>query len=319
MPIVLTLTPNPAVDISTSVARVEPARKLRCSGESRDPGGGGLNVARVASRLGARAVAIYPTGGLVGQRLESLVQREGVESVVVPIQGETREDLTVLDETTHEEYRFVLPGPHLRDAEWMQCLKALADIDLKPDFICASGSLPPGAPDDFYARVAEIAEIRGVRFALDTSGRALKAALRDRVHLIKPNLAELRELVAGALDEDSSLIGACRALIAQGRTEVVALTLSAQGALLVTADAAWRAQPLPIQPLSTVGAGDSFLGAMVWALASKLSLEEAFRYGAAAGAAALLAPGTDLCGAANVRRFLPQIEIERIAEPSTVG
>ncbi|MDP3767023.1 MAG: PfkB family carbohydrate kinase, partial [Dehalococcoidia bacterium] len=103
MPIILTLTPNPAVDISTSVDRVEPVRKLRCSGEGRDPGGGGINVARVASRLGARAVAIYPAGGLIGQRLASLVQGEGVESVVVPIQGETREDLTVLDETTHEE------------------------------------------------------------------------------------------------------------------------------------------------------------------------------------------------------------------------
>lgn len=291
MPTVLTLTPNPAVDVSTSVDRVEPTRKLRCSAESRDPGGGGLNVARVAGRLGARAVAIYPTGGLVGQRLEGLVRREGVESRVVPIGGETREDVTVLDETTHEEYRFVLPGPHLRDAEWMQCLKVLADVDFKADVVCASGSLPPGAPVDFYARVAEIVESRGVRFALDTSGRALKAALRDRVHLIKPNLAELRELVGGALDEDRALIAACRTLIAGGRTQIVALTLGAQGALLVTADAAWRAQPLPIRPLSTVGAGDSFLGAMVWALASKMSLEDAFRHGAAAGAAALLAPG----------------------------
>lgn len=312
MPTVLTLTPNPAVDVSTSVDRVEPTRKLRCSAESRDPGGGGLNVARVAGRLGARAVAIYPTGGLVGQRLEGLVRREGVESRVVPIGGETREDVTVLDETTHEEYRFVLPGPHLRDAEWMQCLKVLADVDFKADVVCASGSLPPGAPVDFYARVAEIVESRGVRFALDTSGRALKAALRDRVHLIKPNLAELRELVGGALDEDRALIAACRTLIAGGRTQIVALTLGAQGALLVTADAAWRAQPLPIRPLSTVGAGDSFLGAMVWALASKMSLEDAFRHGAAAGAAALLAPGTDLCSAANVQRFLPEVVIEPV-------
>jgi len=319
MPIVLTLTANPAVDISTSVARVEPTRKLRCSAESRDPGGGGLNVARVVHRLGARAVAIYPAGGLVGQRLESLVRSEGVESVVVPVQGETREDLTVLDETTREEYRFVLPGPRLRDAEWMKCLKVLADVEFKPDFICASGSLPPGAPEDFYARVAEIAESRGVRFALDTSGPALKSALRERVHLIKPNLAELRELVGGALDEDRSLIGACRTLVEGGRTEVVALTLGAQGALLVTADAAWRAQPLPIRPLSTVGAGDSFLGAMVWALASKLSLEESFRYGAAAGAAALLVPGTDLSEATSVRRFLPQVVIERIEAPSGVA
>jgi len=311
MTLIVTLTPNPAIDVSTSVGRVEPVRKLRCGPGSRDPGGGGVNVARVAKRLGAETIAIYPSGGLAGQQLEQLVRREGLESVAVPVRGETREDFTVFDETTREDYRFVLPGPHLRDVEWMSCLKALAALDRKPDFICASGSLPPGAPDDFYARVAEIAELKGVRFALDTSGPALKAALREHVHLIKPNLAELRELVGCALDEEGALIDACRALIADGRTEAVALTMGAAGALLVTPDQAWRAPSLPIQPVSTVGAGDSFLGAMVWALAAGLDLKEAFRHGAAAGAAAVLVHGTDLCRAADVRRLLPQI----VAEP----
>jgi len=310
MTLILTLTPNPAIDVSTSVERVEPVRKLRCSAGSRDPGGGGINVARVVHRLGAMATAIYPSGGFAGQELEQLVRREGVESIVVPVGGKTREDFTVLDETTREEYRFVLPGPHLSDREWMACLKALAGIEHKPDFICASGSLPPGAPTDFYARVAEIAEIHGARFVLDTSGPALKAALRERIHLIKPNLAELRELVGGALDEERELIEACRGLIAAGRTEMVALTLSADGALLVTAGEAWRAHPLAVSPVSTVGAGDSFLGAMVWALASKLSVEEAFRYGAAAGAAALLVHGTELCHAADVRRLLTDVVVE---------
>jgi 6-phosphofructokinase 2 len=314
MTLILTLTPNPAVDVSTSVARIEPTRKLRCAPGRRDPGGGGVNVARVASRMGARSVAIYPAGGLSGRLLESLVTAEGLESVVVPVRGDTREDFTALDETTREEYRFVLPGPHLSGAEWMQCLKALAAIEVRPDFVCASGSLPPGAPDDFYARVAEIVSGMGVKLALDASGSALKAALRERIHLIKPNLAELRELAGAALDDEPSLLQACRSLIASDRAEIVALTLGADGALLVTADHAWRAQPLPIERLSTVGAGDSFLGAMVWALASKLSLEEAFRYAAAAGAAALLAHGTELAQAGDVRRLARQVVIEPITE-----
>lgn len=314
MALIVTLTPNPAIDVSTSVGRVEPVRKLRCSAGSRDPGGGGINVARVASRLGATVTAIYPSGGFAGQQLERLVQREGVDSVAVPVRGETREDFTVLDEATHEEYRFVLPGPHLNDAEWMACLKALSAFERKPDFICASGSLPPGAPDDFYARVAEIAEMRGVRFALDTSGPGLKAALRERIHLIKPNLAELQELVGGTLDEEGARIAACRALIAGGRTEMVALTLGADGALLVTASEAWRAHPLPVRLASSVGAGDSFLGAMIWALSERHGLEEALRYAAAAGAAALLAHGTELSSTADVRRLLAEVVVEPVTD-----
>jgi 6-phosphofructokinase 2 len=312
MTVILTLTPNPAIDISTSVDRVRPGPKLRCASSSRDPGGGGVNVARVVSRLGGQAVAAFPCGGWTGHELEQLVGREGVESLVTPIRGETRQDFTVFDETTHEEFRFVLPGPRVRDPEWMACLKSIAAFDRKLDFICASGSLPPGAPADFYARVAEIAELKGVPFALDTSGPALKAALSEHVHLCKPNLSELRELVGLALEDETSLVEAGRTLVAAGRTEVVALTMGSEGALLVTAKEAWRARPIGIEPVSTVGAGDSFLGAMVWALASRLSLEDAFRHGCAAGAAALLAHGTELCRAADVRRLLPQVRIEPI-------
>lgn len=316
MALILTLTPNPAIDVSASVERLQPDRKLRCGPGSRDPGGGGVNVARVAHRLGAETLALFPSGGFVGQLLERLVQAEGVNTLAVPVQGETRENFTVLDETTCEQYRFVLPGPHLSGAEWMRCLKALASIERKPDFVCASGSLPPGAPHDFYARVAEIAESWGVKLALDTSGPALKAALRERIHLIKPNVAELRELVGAALDDEPSLIAACRNLITSGRTEVVALTRGADGALLVTAGEAWRAEPLSIAPVSTVGAGDSFLGAMVWALAAGQPLEAAFRQGAAAGAAALLVHGTELCRPGDVTRLLAQVTVQRIDEPA---
>lgn len=317
MTVILTLTPNPAIDVATSVERLEPGRKLRCSPERRDPGGGGVNVARVAHRLGAETLAIYPSGGIVGQLLERLVHDEGVRSIIVPVHGETREDFTVLDHSTHQEFRFILPGPHLSDVEWMKCLKALAAVEVRPDFVCASGGLPPGAPDDFYARVAEIVASWGVRFALDTSGPQLKAALGERICLIKPNLRELGDLTGLTLDDEPSRIASCRRLIADGGVEMVALTLAAEGALLVTADRAWRAAPLAIDAISTVGAGDSFLGAMIWALAAKMPLEEAFRHGAAAGAAALLAHGTELAHAADIRRLLPRVVVEAVAQTAT--
>lgn len=317
MTLILTLTPNPAIDVATSTAHVEPGRKLRCSPGVRDPGGGGINVARVAGGLGASAVAVYPAGGSAGQQFERLVAHEKLESVVVPVRGDTREDFTVLDETTLQEFRFVLPGPRLNEQEWMACLKALAAFERKPDFLCASGSLPPGAPPDFYARVAEVADLRGVKFALDASGRPLASALRELIHLLKPNLAELRELVGHDLDDEASRLDACREVIAAGRVQAVALTMGGEGALLVTAGEAWRAAPLQVRPASTVGAGDSFLGAMVWALAEKKSLPEAFRYGCAAGAAALLAPGTGLCSAYDVRRLVNEVVIESITAGQT--
>jgi 6-phosphofructokinase 2 len=309
---IVTLTMNPAIDVSTSVKRVEPWTKLRCGDGRRDPGGGGINVARVISQFGAEATAVYPVGGFVGQLLKALVDAEGVRSVVVPVQGETREDFTVLEDTTGQQYRFVLPGPRLAEAEWMDCLNALSGLHNPPDFVCASGSLPPGVPEDVFARVARIVGGWGVKFVLDTSGAALKSALRDRVYLIKPNLREMRELTGAALEDQASSITACRDLIQQGRVEVVALTLGEEGALLVTAQQAWRAGPLPIQPISTVGAGDSFLGVMIWALGSKMSLEESFRHAVAAGSASLLAPGTELCRPSDVRRLLSQVTIEDV-------
>lgn len=315
MPAIATLTMNPAIDVSASVDRIASGRKMRCRGGERDPGGGGINVARVIRRLGADAVAVYPAGGAIGALLQQLVEREGVRSVAVPVAGETREDFTVLEESSDEQYRFVLPGPHLQGVEWMACLKALANLPVRPNVICASGSLPPGVPDDFYARVAEIASGWGAKLALDASGPALKAALDTHVHLIKPNLAEMRELAGAALDDEASLIRACRDLIGQRRVEAVALTLGAKGALLVTADGAWRARTPSVEAVSTVGAGDSFLGAMIWAQASGKSLQEAFRYGTAGGAAAVLAAGTELSQAADVHRLFAQVSVEDVTAP----
>lgn len=311
---ILTITMNPAIDLSTSTEAVEPVRKLRCGAARREAGGGGINVARVAQRLGASVTALYPVGGFVGQMLERLVEAEGVRSVGVPIRSDTREDFTVLDDRTGQQYRFVLPGPQISEPEWVLCLTSLADLAPGCDFVCASGSLPPGAPEDFYARAAEVVRGRGAKFVLDTSGAALRAALKTKLYLVKPNLRELQDLTGATLVDQASLVRACRELISPDGAEVVALTLGSDGAMLVTADRAWRAPALPVRVASTVGAGDSFLGAMVWALAAGSSLEAAFRYAMAGGSAALLAPGTGLAHAQDVRQLLDQVTIQALSE-----
>jgi 6-phosphofructokinase 2 len=312
VPDIVTLTINPAVDISVNVARVEPTRKMRCSAPKRDPGGGGINVARVAHRLGSTVVAIYPTGGAIGKLLHRLVEREGIESLVTPSHVETRENFTAYEEDSGEQYRFVLPGSVLHRAEWEAVLEKLATLPDQPKFVVASGSVPPGVPEDFFARAARLAKSLGAKVVIDTSGPALGAALKERVFMVKPNLNELSELAGATLDTEEARIAACRKLTASGQAEAVALTLGEEGALLVTATQAWRAQPMAIEVVSAVGAGDSFVGGMVAALASGQALEQAFRVAVAAASAAVLSPGTGLSNEEDIKRLLADVEIGQI-------
>lgn len=312
MPDIVTLTINPSIDIFVNVGHVEPTRKMRCSAPKRDPGGGGINVARVAHRLGGDVAAIYPTGGAIGKLLQRLVEREGITSLVTPSHVETRENFTAFEEDSGEQFRFVLPGSRLHDAEWQACIDKLAAVTPRPKYVIASGSEPPGVPVDFFARVAKQAKAMGAKTVIDTSREALAAALKEGVTVVKPNQAELSEFVGAALDTDKDRVDACRKLTAGGHAEIVALTLGDQGALLVTEDRVWRAQPMKIEVASTVGAGDSFVGGLVAALAAGKPLPDAFRIAVAASTAAVMSPGTELSHEADVKRLLPQVQISEM-------
>lgn len=172
-------------------------------------------------------------------------------------------------------------------------------------------------PEDFYGQVAQATRKTGGKVIIDTSGPPLRKALEAGIYLVKPSLREMRELTGESLETEYTCIEASRRLIAAGSAEVVALTLGHYGALLVTRDLLLRANALPIKPVSTVGAGDSFLGAMVVRLAAGKGLEDAFRYGVAAGSAALLAPGTDLCQREQVERLLSNVTVQTLSPVTT--
>jgi len=168
-------------------------------------------------------------------------------------------------------------------------------------------------PDDFFARTAQCAKKLGAKIIVDTSGPALGAALEDGVTLIKPNQNELNDYTGRKLETDDDRVGACRDLIARGWAEAVALTLGHDGAMLVTKEQAWRAQPMNIKAVSAVGAGDSFLGGMVAALSEGKAWPDAFRVAMAAGTAAVMTSGTELSSAADVKRLMPDVKIDAIA------
>jgi 6-phosphofructokinase 2 len=314
MATILTISLNPSIDVSAVTETVTVEHKLRCTDTRRDPGGGSINVARVLKRFGADCRALYPAGGVLGQLLRRLLDTEGIDSITFDIAGETRESFTVLERSSGREFRFVLPGPELAAAEWQRCLDVVAELPEAPAYIVASGSLPPGVRDDFYALLARRARSRGSRVVLDASGPALAAALDEGVHLVKPNLRELRELTGQALEREDQWAGAASALVSAGKAEIVALSLGHLGALLVAGDLRLRAAALQVRIASTVGAGDSFVAAMLWRLAAGASLEDAFRHGVAGGTAALLAPGTSLAHRDDTEALAGKVTVKPLKE-----
>lgn len=314
MPAIVTLTMNPALDISTSTEAVVPTDKLRCGPPRYDPGGGGINVARVVRTLGGDVAAVFPAGGASGQAFHDLLDREGVMHEMVPIRETTRESFTVDERRTGQQYRFVLPGPKIFEAEQQACLDRLADAARGAQYIVGSGSLASGVGPDFYARVGEVAHVSGARFILDTSGEALRHAGQG-VHLVKPSIRELRELVGSDLTKEAEQIGAARRLIEEGRAEVVVVSLGGQGALLVTIDSSERFLPIKVTLRSAVGAGDAMVAAITLALVRGLSLSKAVRFGMAAGAATLMTPGTELCRRDDVERLYAELLAEEAAQP----
>lgn len=307
---IVTITLNPAVDISTSVERVIPVAKLRGDYQQHDAGGGGINVARVVTRFGGDVTALYPVGGATGALLRSLLDKEGIASLTWPTAEETRQDFFIHESATDQAYRFILPGPSLSEPEWQACLTLLKGLEPFPRYVVASGSLPHGVPTDFYVRVAEIARHRGAQMILDTSGPPLAAAIDGGVDLIKPSLREMRECTGGELADAATWEAAAHTLIRAGKVSTVALTMGHLGAVIVQGERVLHARPLPIKPINAVGAGDSFLGVLVTKLAAGEPLEEAFRWAAAAGAAALLHAGTTLCDIADVTRLAAEVVLE---------
>ncbi len=310
MPAILTVTLNPAVDVYTSVPQLAPAHKLRCNPERRDPGGGGINVARVIDRLGGDVEAAFPAGGPIGDFLQRLVREEGLRARITPIDGVTRESFTVREEASQNEFRFVLPGPPLSSDELDACYASVSAGAAR--YIVVSGSLPSGAPADAYARLAVLAKRNGARFVLDASGEALRWALEEGVYLVKPNLRELRELTNAPLNAEADVVEAARTIIRSGKAEIVAVSRGAEGALLATRDEVWTAEAIKASVVSSVGAGDSFLAGCVWSLVRGDQIETAFRYALAAGAAALLQPGTTLCNKADVKRLAQRAVTRRL-------
>lgn len=304
----ITLTMNPAIDKSVVLKQAEPNKKLRCRTVSLSPGGGGINVARVAHRMDQKVKAVYPGGGPTGELFEQYLEKEGISQTRIKVESWIREDLTLREDITGNQYRFVMPGASLKKNEWQKCLERILEESSGEDFLVASGSLPPGVPDDFYKILAQKVRDLDLKLIVDTSGEPMRKLRGAGLFLLKPNLRELRHLTGRELKNEEEQEEAAQELINEGICEILVLSMGAAGALLVTADQQQLFRTPTVHVESRIGAGDSMLAGIITGLKRQMALQDAVMYGIAAGTAAVMTPGTELCKRDEVESIFSRLQ-----------
>ncbi len=292
---IVTLTPNPSLDRTLELSSLKTGEVNRATGVRVDPGGKGVNVARALVRNGHAARAVLPVGGREGDELCRLLETTGIDVHPVEIAASVRENVTLV-EPDGVVTKINAPGPHLTEGEVAALEKAtIAALD-GAAWVAASGSLPPGVPDDFYGRLAAKVRQAGARFAVDSSGPPFRAALTGAPALVKPNAEELAEAVGYPLRTLADVVRAANELQDRG-VGAVLVSLGADGAVLVDGDGTWHATTPPLEARSNVGAGDATLAGF---LAAGAAGPDALATAVAYGAAAVRLPGSVMPGPADV-------------------
>jgi len=305
---ILTVTLNPCIDLGTSVQRVVAGSKLRCAAPTVEPGGGGVNVARAIRKLGGESTALIVVGGATGQRLELLLDSEGIKTHPVQTRHETRQSFAVTDSTTGEQYRFSLPGETVEPQVAKQVQTEICDATQKDAFVVFSGSVSPGLSADYYSALVDLLAPKTDRVIIDTSGPVLDhliASPSRPILLLRMDRKEALGAAGLAAETTEASADFAKGLIARGVAKIIVIGQGAKGSLMVTKDQKLFCAP-PIVPVrSTIGAGDSFVGAVTLSLYRGLSPQDALQMGVAAATATVLTEGTALCRLTDVKRLLP--------------
>ncbi len=303
---IITLTINPSLDKSTHFTGLVPEQKIRCEKPQYDAGGGGVNVSKAISELGGSSICIFTSGGSSGEMLSELIQKKGIESTAIKTENWTRENFIAFDNENKAQYRFGFPGSELSEDEQEDVLEKIKKI--KSDYLVISGSLNEGLPSDFYQKITEIAKSKEVKVIVDTSGEALQKVLETGVYLAKPNIGELAKLLGKKRLDLNEAEKAAKKLIEKRNAEIIIVSMGIQGAILVTKDVTEFVAAPKVEKKSTVGAGDSMVGGMVWALSQNKTMKEVLQIGVCCGTAATMNEGTQLFKKKDVLRLLKELQ-----------
>ncbi|MHA6670028.1 1-phosphofructokinase family hexose kinase [Homoserinimonas sp. A447] len=305
---IITITPNPALDLTYTIDRVEHGESQRVRAAAVRAGGKGLNVARVARQLGANVTAIAGVGGDTGHSFEAELAASGLPHLLHESDSPTRRTITIVDRSRGETTVLNETGGPFSPVEWARTADAVESFGAEAQCLTGSGSLPPGSPDNLYAGLVELATGLGIPSVIDASGPALLSAARAGATVLKPNRRELAESldsadpVAGAKHLLS--LGACLVFVSLGEDGMIAVSADSPGVV-------WSARlPQPMRGNPT-GAGDAAVAAIAFALADQLSdPADILRRAAACGAAAVLMPQAGEI-AAGFRDLEAQLIVER--------
>lgn len=304
---ILTVTLNPALDIATSAEKVVPDLKLRCAAPAFDAGGGGINVSRAVALMGGQSTAVVALAGHNGMRMHDLLLAEpGVEVLRLEAPAETRQSISVIDRSTGEQFRFVMPGPEWQAPQVRAAMDAVAAAASEDGILVVSGSNPPGVPAGFPILLAERLNGRGTCLFVDTSGEALAAVASGRagpIAVLRMDDAEAEDLAGRPLSTRRDTADFASSLVQGGAARAVIVARGADGNIVANARGRWHAEAPPVEVVSKVGAGDSFVAGYALGIARGMAEPDALALGAAAAAATCMTPATDLCRPEDVERL----------------
>ena len=308
---IITLTVNPAIDLTVALDEFVPGDANRIQSSRTDPGGKGINVSRALLELGTESMAMGFISGARGRFIEQSLRDSGIYTDFLHTAGQTRTNITILDRKHNTTTTLNERGPQMTPQHINSLMLRLKKQLHDGDWLVIGGSIPPGVSPDFYGQVIRLANKMGVRCILDADGEPFQRALEARPYLVKPNREEVSRILGKMPKSPESLMDAAEQIHALG-VEVVILSQGVDGAIMVTDQGAWRAYPPQVTAVSSVGSGDAMVAALVQTLSQGRPLVQALRLGTAAGASAALTPGTLPCRQADVLRLLPRVQVHPI-------
>lgn len=308
---ILSVTLNPSVDRAIYLESLKLHDTNRVLKTATDAGGKGINLSRVADELGASTMAIGFLGGGPGAFVRSVLDRERVPYDFVPIAGETRINFSVEDRSEAPPTTFNEQGPTILPDEWEALLQKCRAYAPKTGWACMGGSIPPGLGTDAYRTLGRIFKGAGCSLLIDADGEAMKLGLEAKPDLVKPNNKEASRLLGRSIETDNEAIRAAQDIREMGVATVL-LSRGAAGAILANEHGVWIGSSPPVDAHSTIGSGDSLLGAYLWAIRHGFPPETALQWGMAAGAATATTDGSEIARQAIVERLLPMSRVERV-------
>jgi 1-phosphofructokinase family hexose kinase len=304
--VIYTLTLNPALDRELTVDTIAFDSVLRARTSRVDYGGKGFNVSRMLMSLGVESVAMGYAGGRTGEMLEEGLNRLGIETDFVWIDGETRTNVSIVSIADPHHIKVNEAGPTISETAHTALMERVKGRVQAGDWWVLAGSLPPGLPVTIYADLIDLIKGAGAYAILDTSGTALRHGIAACPFLVKPNDSEISDLTGLPVTTPQEAIAAASALT---DLEIVALSLGAKGAVLVSKGQAWIATPPHIQTGNPIGAGDSMVAGLVWMVAQSATLPDVLRWGVACGAATASQPGTIIGTLEQVQALETQVTV----------